>query len=48
MKLHDIIMTGPFGQVRMNNCSDQEIKKWIAYGIERGATAMETILSEAA
>lgn len=47
MKLHDIILEGPFGRVRMAGCSDQEIKEWMAYGLEHGATKFETMPSEA-
>lgn len=47
MKFHDIIIKGPFGEVRMNGCDKQSIKGWIKYGLELGATSFETIPSGA-
>jgi hypothetical protein len=44
---HDIIIKGPFGEVRMDGCSDQEIKEWVKFGLSKGATAFETFPTEA-
>lgn len=47
MKLHDIIIHGPFGSVRMDGCNAESIRGWIKYGLELGATGFETFPSEA-